>query len=112
VVLSTVQEGTWTPASAIFEVREGSYHGLKGPQPGRGQYGYDLPLCFLPRGIDNSSGELCFLPEDERLGALSGAILGTSFGACQAYVVTRDVIDGNAAGRHYSAPGRLPQWHL
>ena len=92
VVLCTVQEGTWTPASAIFEVREGSYHGLKGPDGKRGRYGYDLPLCFVPRGIDNSSGEMSFLPEDERLGALSGAILGTSFGACQAYVVLRDVI--------------------
>jgi putative heme-binding domain-containing protein len=105
VVLATVQEGTWTPASAIFEVREGSYHGLKGPQPERGKYGYDLPLCFLPRGVDNSSGELCFLPEDPRLGALSGAILGTSFGACQAYVVTRDVIDGNAQGAIVPLPG-------
>jgi len=105
VVLSTVQEGTWTPASAIFEVREGSYHGLRGPQSGRGLYGYDLPLCFLPRGIDNSSGELCFLPEDGRLGALSGAILGTSFGACQAYVVSRDVIDGSAQGAIIPLPG-------
>jgi putative heme-binding domain-containing protein len=105
VVLATVQEGTWTPASAIFEVREGSYHGLKGPQANRGVYGYDLPLCFLPRGVDNSSGELSFLPEDERLGALSGAILGTSFGACQAYVVTRDVIDGHAQGAIVPLPG-------
>lgn len=105
VVLATVQEGTWTPASAIFEVREGSYHGLKGPQANRGRYGYDLPLCFLPRGVDNSSGELCFLPQDERLGALSGAILGTSFGACQAYLVTRDVIDGNAQGAIVPLPG-------
>lgn len=32
VVLASVQEGTWTPASAIFEVSRGSYHGLNGPR--------------------------------------------------------------------------------
>jgi putative heme-binding domain-containing protein len=106
VVLCTVQEGTWTPASAIFEVSEGSYHGLKGPNAKHGRYGYDLPLCFLPRGVDNSSGEMRFLPEDERLGALSGAILGTSFGACQAYVVLRDELSGES-GSPQAAQGAI-----
>lgn len=105
VVLATVQEGTWTPASAIFEVGGHSYHGLRGPKEGHGKYGYDLPLCFLPRGIDNSSGEIGFLPQDARLGALSGAAIGTSFGACQAYVVLRDVVNGKAQGAIVPLPG-------
>ncbi|MEY2725591.1 MAG: hypothetical protein RLZZ458_1458 [Planctomycetota bacterium] len=108
VVLCTVQEGTWTPASAIFELREGSYHGLKGPNAKYGRYGYDLPLCFLPRGIDNSSGEMSFLPVDERLGALSGAILGTSFGACQAYVVLRDELSGGAEATRVAQGAIVP----
>ena len=98
VVLATVQEGTWTPASAIFEVKDHSYHGLKGPKESHGKYGYDLPLCFIPRGIDNSSGEIGFLPKDDRLGSLSGAAIGTSFGTCQAYVVLRDVVNGKSQG--------------
>lgn len=105
VVLCSVQEGTWTPASAIFEVSKGSYHGLKGPQPDHGKYGYDLPLCFLPRGLDNSSGEIGYLPNDDRLGVLSGAAIGTSFGACQAYVVLRDVVDGKSQGTVVPLPG-------
>ncbi len=105
VVLASVQEGTWTPASAIFEVRDRSYHGLKGPVAGRGRYGYDLPLCFIPRGIDNSSGEIGFLPEDPRLGALSGAAVGTSFGACEAYLVLRDEIEGKSQGAVVPLPG-------
>ena len=105
IVLATVQEGTWTPASAIFEVGNQSYHGLKGPQPGRGRYGYDLPLCFIPRGVDNSSGEIGFLPEDARLGPLSGAALGTSFGACEAYLVLRDEVGGRSQGAVVPLPG-------
>lgn len=107
VVLATVQEGTWTPASAIFEVRDHSYHGLKGPQPGHGKYGYDLPLVFLPRGIDNSSGEIGFLPKDDRLGPLSGKAVGTSFGTCQAYVVLRDVVNGKSQGAIVPLPGEF-----
>jgi putative heme-binding domain-containing protein len=106
VVLATVQEGTWTPASAIFEVRNHSYHGLKGPQPGHGQYGYDLPLVFVPRGIDNSSGETGFLPVDSRLGSLSGAAVGTSYGTCESYLVLRDVVNGKAQGAIVPLPGK------
>lgn len=105
VVLASVQEGTWTPASAIFEVSRGSYHGLNGPRPNHGRYGYDLPLLYLPRGVDNSSGEIGYLPEDPRLGALSGAALGTSFGACQSYVVLRDVVGGRSQGAIVPLPG-------
>lgn len=105
VVLATVQEGTWTPATAIFEVSPDSYHGLQGPKPNRGKYGYDLPLCYIPRGIDNSSGEVRYLPSDDRLGPLSGAVLGTSFGACQSYLVLRDVVDGRSQGAVVPLPG-------
>ena len=105
VVLATVQEGTWTPASAIFEVRDHSYHGLKGPKPDHGKYGYDLPLVFVPRGIDNSSGEIGFLPVDNRLGALSGAAVGTSYGTCETYLVLRDVVNGKAQGAIVPLPG-------
>ena len=105
VVLATVQEGTWTPATAIFEVGPKSYHGLQGPRPDHGTYGYDLPLCYIPRGIDNSSGEIRYLPADPRLGPLSGAVLGTSFGACQTYLVLRDVVNGQPQGAVVPLPG-------
>ncbi|MEM7014631.1 MAG: heme-binding domain-containing protein, partial [Verrucomicrobiota bacterium] len=98
ILLSTVQEGDWTPASAIFEVGGGSFHGHKGPQDGRGQYGYDLPMCFIPRGLDNSSGDIAFLPEDDRFGPLSGCILGTSLGACLHYKILREDINGRSQG--------------
>ena len=107
VVLATVQEGTWTPASALFEVGHQSYHGLNGPREGHGKYGYDLPMCFLPRGVDNSSGELAFLPDDSRLGPLSGAIVGTSFGDCSHYLVLREVVNGKSQGGIMPLPGEF-----
>ena len=50
------QQGTWTPSSAIAEVRRGGYYGFGGPKvtPDRPS-GYDSPLCWLPHGFDNSS---------------------------------------------------------
>ncbi|MFN9292424.1 MAG: hypothetical protein ACK6EB_30480, partial [Planctomyces sp.] len=56
-------------------------------------------------GVDNSSGEIGYLPQDPRLGSLSGAALGTSFGACQAYVVLRDVVKGRSQGAIVPLPG-------
>ena len=98
ITLATIQEGTWCPATAIFEVKNGSFHGHRGPREGHGKYGYDLPLCFLPRGVDNSAGGITFLPKDERLGPLSGQILGTSYGYCQAYTILRETIGDTVQG--------------
>jgi len=98
VVLATVQEGSWTPASAIHEPAAGSFHGLGGPREGAGQYGFKMPLCFVPRGIDHSSGGLDFLPADKRLGPLSGKIVGSSFGNCTHYLVLREEINGRSQG--------------
>ncbi|MFL2871537.1 MAG: DUF6797 domain-containing protein [Pirellulaceae bacterium] len=98
VVLATVQEGSWTPASAIHEAAAGSFHGLGGPREGAGKYGFKMPLCFVPRGIDHSSGGLEFLPSDERLGPLAGQIVGSSFGNCTHYIVLREEIGGRSQG--------------
>ncbi len=95
IVFALPQEGTWQPSSAIFEVGNRSYHGFFGPKPEFGKHGYQMPLCFLPRGIDNSSGDLVFVPNDERMGPLARQMIGTSFGYCQHYLVLREVIDGN-----------------
>ena len=94
IVFAMPQEGTWQPASGIFEVGNGSYHGFFGPKPAFGKHGYQMPLCFLPRGIDNSSGDIIFVPNDERFGPLAGKMIGTSFGYCQHYLVLREEIEG------------------
>ncbi len=105
IVLATCQEGNWTPACGIYEVKDGSYHGWQGPRKKDSKYGYDLPLCFLPRGIDHSAGGLTFVPKDRRFGPLSDSVLGFSFGNCSHYLVLREEVDGTVQGGVVPLPG-------
>ncbi len=107
LVLATSQEGTWTPATSIFEVGNASYHGLNGPRKKAGEYGYDLPLCFVPRGIDNSAGAMAFVPADERFGPLANKIIGTSYGYCSHYLVLREHFEGHSQGVVVPLPGEF-----
>ena len=105
ITLATVQEGTWTPCTAIFDVKNGSFHGHQGPRKGYGEFGYDLPQCFIPRGVDNSAGEICFLPNDHRLGPLAGMTIGSSYGYCNHYLVLREEVNGRVQGGVVPLPG-------
>ena len=110
IVLATSQEGRWTPATGIFEIGNASsptYHGLEGPRKEAGKYGYALPLCFVPRGVDNSPGAMAFLPADQRFGPLAGQIIGTSFGYCEHYVVLRESFDGHSQAAMTPLPGEF-----
>ena len=98
IVFAMPQEGSWQPASGIFEVGEGSYHGFFGPKKGYGKHGYEMPMCFIPRGIENSAGDVVFLPKDDRLGPLSGRMVGSSFGYCEHYLVLREEIGDGVQG--------------
>ncbi|MGK0186927.1 MAG: azurin [Verrucomicrobiales bacterium] len=107
IVFAQPQEGSWQPASAIFEVGNGSYHGFFGPKPEFGKHGYQMPLCFIPRGIDNSSGDIVFVPEDPRFGPLAGKMIGTSFGYCQHYMVLREETASGVQGGVVPLPGEF-----
>ncbi|MCP4853451.1 MAG: c-type cytochrome [Fuerstiella sp.] len=107
IVLATVQEGTWAPGTAIFNISDGSFHGHRGPREGIGEFGYDLPQCFVPRGIDNSAGEIRFLPDDKRLGPLAGKVLGSSYGYCNVYMILREEVDGHVQGGLVPLPGEF-----
>ncbi|MEO2046644.1 MAG: DUF6797 domain-containing protein [Pirellulales bacterium] len=107
IVLATSQEGTWTPVTGIFEVHQGSYHGFQGPRKEIGKYGYHLPLCFIPRGVDNSAGALIFSSTDKRFGPLAGKILGSSFGDCSHYLVLREHFDDHTQGGVVPLPGEF-----
>ncbi len=100
-----VSEGEWTPASAINAVRpetevparsatEPPHFGYRGPinnQPP------EVPLVYLPRGMDNSSGGQTFVDSD-RFGPLNGQLLHFSFGAGTWFVVLIDQVDGQMQG--------------
>ncbi len=84
------QEGTWTPTSAIIEVNEGEEYGLGGK-------GISPPLCFVPRGIDNSTGGMKEITSDQ-WGPFKGAHVGLSYGAAMHYLILRDATSSRPQG--------------
>jgi putative heme-binding domain-containing protein len=91
-------EGEWTPASMICEVTPSAkdkphfgYGGLHGGKPPQ------LPLAYLPRGLDNSSGGQVFISGD-KWGPLQGLRVHLSFGAASHFLLLRDQVEGHAQG--------------
>jgi len=90
---SSLQEGNWTPASAIVQVDLTSdarpRYGLDdGGKPGIGS-----PLLYLPRGEDNSSaGQAHLGPARWPALAGEGNLVHLSFGTGTAWMVTRQKV--------------------
>jgi putative heme-binding domain-containing protein len=96
-------EGEWVPTSMICEVRPGGHYGYPGPKAGEPP---DLPLVYLPRGIDNSSASQVTVP-DGRFGPLQGQLLHFSFGTGSHFLVLRDKVDGQPQGAAVVLPGEF-----
>jgi mono/diheme cytochrome c family protein/cytochrome c-type biogenesis protein CcmH/NrfF len=87
VVTAAPQEGEWTPASAIYVTKPGAHFGGGGPRITETRpLGYDPPLVWIPRRVDNSSGGQVWVSSD-RWGPLKGQMLHLSFGQCSAMLV-------------------------
>ena len=97
-ITAAPQEGEWAPASAIFMVRQGDHFGYGGRKitPQR-PLGYDPPLCWIPRLVDNSCGGQCWVPDDS-WGLPAGSLLHFSFGQCTRVAAPRESIDSNWQG--------------
>ena len=93
VITVAPQEGEWTPASGIFEVRAGGFYGAM-PMHHRPQTptDYDRPLCWIPRRDDNSSGGQVWVTSD-RWGPLAGQLLHLSYGQCRVQLVLREPLE-------------------
>lgn len=96
-------EGEWVPASMVCEVRPGGHYGYLGPKDGRTP---DLPLVYLPRGLDNSSGGQVFVTSD-RFGPLQGHFLHFSFGMGTHFLLLREEVDGRPQGAAVPLPGEF-----
>ena len=94
-------EGEWVPTSMICEVRPGGHYGYPGPKNNRPP---DLPLVYLPRGLDNSSGSQVTVP-DGRFGPLQGQLIHLSYGTGTHFLVLRDNVDGQPQGAAVPLPG-------
>lgn len=105
VVLTSVQEGTWTPGSAICDASKGGYFGNGGPRL-KEPPGYTMPMLYLPRGVDNSSAGQTFIDSD-RWGPVRGRWLHQSYGAARHFLVFREVVDGRSQGAAVPLPGEF-----
>ncbi len=101
MVVTAPQEGTWTPASMILESRDGRFFGLGAK---RGQH-IDPPLCYVPRGVDNSTGGQVFVETEQGWGPLEGQLLSLSYGNSTHYAVLIDESTGVKQGAVLPLPG-------
>jgi azurin len=88
------QEGTWTPATSIIEVNQDEFYGLskesKIPS-------IAAPLCFIPRGVDNSVGGMREITS-AKWGPFQGNHVGLSYGSGLHYIVLRDASGARPQG--------------
>ncbi len=104
-------EGDWTPASMVCAVRPPSadsgtappYFGYQAPRDGKAP---ELPLVYLPRGLDNSSGGQVYIDSD-RWGPLKGNLVHLSFGGGRSFLLLRDDVDGQLQGAIVPLPGEF-----
>lgn len=102
VILTSVQEGNWTPASAICEIIQGGHFGAGGPQPG--DLGNLPPMLYLPRGADNSSGGQTFI-DSSRWGPLAGKWIHYSHGFGSHFLILREKIGDHSQAAAVPLPG-------
>ena len=89
-ILVAPQEGDWTPASMIVDAQLDAHYGFGGfGKTTDGSRAFDSPLCFVPRGIDNSTGGMLAIDRDS-WGPLKGALYCISYGAGTHYYVLQD----------------------
>jgi putative heme-binding domain-containing protein len=102
-------QGQWTPASKVSQLRPGGFYGwvqtysIPGKwAPGGGTIDinkvvppktFDRPLVWMPQDFDNSSGGQLWV-DDARWGPLSGRLLHTSFGKGWMYYLMMQEFDG------------------
>jgi azurin len=113
-------EGEWTPASMICAIRPREPRRIKAAPTAIHDadipsYGYggprrgavpELPLAYLPRGLDNSSGGQVQVTSD-RWGPLHGQLLHLSSGMGAHYLVLMDDVAGQLQGAVVPLPGEF-----
>jgi mono/diheme cytochrome c family protein len=104
LITAAPQQGTWTPESSLIVVEEDGYYGFGGPRiTSQRPLGWDLPMCFIPRAMDNSGGGQVWV-EGDRWGPLSGQMLHLSYGQCRILLALTEQVDGKYQGGTLNLP--------
>lgn len=101
VLLASVQEGNWTPASAICDIKQGAHYGFGGPK--EGELGYVPPMIYLPRGEDSSAGGQVYI-DSMRWGPVQNNWIHFSGALAKHFLILREVINGK------SQAAAVPLW--
>ncbi|MCC9599006.1 heme-binding domain-containing protein [Stieleria sp. JC731] len=106
-------EGSWTPSSMVCAFKpvepfagagkDIPHFGYRGPINDQSP---SLPLVYLPRGIDNSSGGQTYVSSN-RWGPLDDQVLHFSFGTGTYYLLLRDEVSGQVQGAAVPLPGEF-----
>jgi hypothetical protein len=111
-------EGRWTPASMIGAVSAKTPNALTAPDAAGTSiphFGHDgplngappnLPLVYLPRALDNSSGGQVYVSSDQ-WGPLKGQLLHLSYGRGSHFLVLRDKVGDFIQGAVVPLPGEF-----
>lgn len=102
-------EGEWTPASMICAVPTNRqnpagkipFYGYGGPRDNQPP---ELPLAYLPRGLDNSAGGQVRVTS-RQWGPLEGKMVHLSFGQGSHFLLLRDEVGGQPQGAIVPLPG-------
>ncbi len=90
LVVASTNEGDWTPASAVMEIRQGDFYGRKAMKDGKP---IAPAMVYLPRGIDNSSGGQIFCTS-EKWGPMKDQLIHFSWGNGTWMTILRDEKSG------------------
>ena len=104
-------EGEWTPASMICAVDSKNtstpFYGYRGAKFSHQPITRpELPLVYLPRGLDNSAGGQAYIDSD-RWGPLKGNMVHLSFGTGSHFLLLRDRVGEQLQGAVVHLPGEF-----
>jgi hypothetical protein len=97
-------EGTWTPAVPLNWIKPGGFYGVPDFADSESKPTQrENPLCWLPKGIDNSNGGQVWITGD-KFGPLSGQLMHMSYGTCTLFSVLKEEVGGQVQGGVVALP--------
>ena len=108
LIVYSDNEGHWIPTCSVQWVRKGGFHGMKPTAHLHPQTPTDFekPICWIPHDIDNSLGDLVWVPPG-KWGPLANKLLLTSYGKATLSLVLTETLNGMRQGGVVPLPLRF-----
>lgn len=103
-------QGTYVPASKISITHFNAFHGAGSWFMHGDKYDPEKivqPIVYMPQELDSSSGAQLWVPQDARLGPLSGQYFHTSYGRAATMYVMLDHLEKTTQGAVYRLPLKM-----